>query len=85
MTCKQLLLSHVIVEVWILPRGRTRVGGVGLFCKKLINDTQLQNLFMIFLLGRGNSEERREEEANSQTSDGDSPSWPGVVASIRCL
>lgn len=56
-----------------------------MFCKKLINDTQLQNLFMIFLLGRGNSEERREEEANSQTSDGDSPSWPGVVASIRCL
>lgn len=29
--------------------------GPGLFCKKLINDSQLQNLFMIFLLGRGNS------------------------------
>lgn len=25
------------------------------FCKKLINNSQLQNLFMIFLLGRGNS------------------------------
>lgn len=42
--CKQLLLFHVRVQFWTLPRGRTGVGaGWGVFCKKLINDTQLQS------------------------------------------
>lgn len=45
---------------------------------------------MIFFLGRGNSgghrvgTGRREEEANRETSDGDSLSWPDVT-SIKCL
>lgn len=62
--------------------------GFFFFCKKFINDSQLQNLFMIFLLGRGNSGGQRatggtEEEANRQTSDGDS--WLDAVTSIKCL
>lgn len=88
MLCKQLLLFHIIVQFWILPRGRTGQRPVFFFCKKLINDSQLQNLCMIFLLGRGNSGGQRatgrtEEEANRQTSDGDS--WLDAVTSIKCL
>lgn len=62
--------------------------GPGFFCKKLINESQLRNLFILFLLGRGNSggqraTRRREEVANRQTSDGDS--WLDAVISIKCL
>lgn len=40
MICKEQLLFHVIVQFWILPRERMGQGP-GLFCKRLISDSQL--------------------------------------------
>jgi len=58
-----------------------------LFCKKLINDTQLQKFIYGLSPGErgGRGRRRRGEEASRQTRGGDPLPRLDVVRSITCL